>query len=229
MLDQAHSKSKEHLLDDEIQTPAFTSSSNSNKIVIRKLSCVFLLSMTFMIIEIIGGILSNSLAILADAGHLFSDLLGFLISIISVWISAMPADVKHSFGYHRAGVIGALASVMIIWGLTGFLVYYAVQRVINIDTIHVEGKIMFITACFGLLTNVTMIKVLNWESEMTEATKPEVSSKQTSRKATATEDVATRLTQAEPADNIDQGEDRECQNQLYSPPKVEEFNDEQVS
>ena len=237
MLGLSHPKSEEHLLEDEPETPTFVPTAQSNKTVIRKLSLVFMLSFTFMLIEIVGGIFSNSLAILADAGHLFSDLLGFLISIISVWISGLPADMKHSYGYHRAGVIGALASVMIIWALTGFLVYYAIQRVIHIDTIEVDGKIMFFTACFGLLTNLTMIKVLNWESELTEAVEePEEvkkSSKQNSRRGSKVkriEDIATHLTQAEPA-NIESPEEQDfpCQNELYSPPKIEEFNDEQVS
>lgn len=129
--------------------------------VMRKLLCVLFLAGLFMAIEIVGGLLANSIAILSDAAHMLSDLLGFVISIISIYISGLPANTKHSFGYHRAGVIGALASIMVIWALTGFLIYFAVRRVINIDEVEVEGPLMFGVACFGLLTNLVMIKVLH--------------------------------------------------------------------
>jgi len=134
---------------------------DDNKRVMRKLCCVLVLAGIFMAVEIVGGILANSIAIISDAAHMLSDLLGFVISIISVWISGLPANRQHSYGFHRAGVIGALASVIVIWALTGFLIYFAVERVIHIDEIEVEGKLMFGIACFGLFTNLVMVKVLH--------------------------------------------------------------------
>jgi len=134
---------------------------DDNKRVMRKLCCVLVLAGIFMTVEIVGGILANSIAIISDAAHMLSDLLGFVISIISVWISGLPANRQHSYGFHRAGVIGALASVIVIWALTGFLIYFAIERIINIDQIEVEGKLMFGIACFGLFTNLVMVKVLH--------------------------------------------------------------------
>ena len=131
------------------------------KKIIKKLLFVLLLAAIFMVAEIVGGIMAGSVAILSDAAHMFSDLLGFAISIISVWISGLPANKKYSYGFHRAGVLGALTSVLVIWILTGFLIYFAVLRMIHIDEIEVHGKIMFGIACFGLLTNLIMIKVLH--------------------------------------------------------------------
>ena len=149
---------EERLVD---ETYNLTPLMDDSKRVMRKLCCVLLLAGIFMTVEIVGGILANSLAIISDAAHMLSDLLGFVISIISVYISGLPANRQHSYGFHRAGVIGALASVIVIWALTAFLIYFAIERVINIDQIEVEGKLMFGIACFGLFTNLVMVKVLH--------------------------------------------------------------------
>ena len=81
-----------------------------------------------MIGEFVGGFFANSLAIFTDATHLLSDLAGFIISIFSIWIAKKGASSTMSYGYHRAEVIGALASVILIWGLTAVLIYEAIIR-----------------------------------------------------------------------------------------------------
>lgn len=95
---------------------------------LNKLILVSIVCLIFMIGEFFGGFLANSLAILTDATHLLSDLTGFLISIFSIWIGRKRASITMSYGYHRAEVIGALASVILIWGLTLVLIYEAVIR-----------------------------------------------------------------------------------------------------
>ena len=124
-----------------------TSSSSIRKLVIVSLICLL-----FMAAEIVGGIISDSIAILADAAHLLSDISGFIISIISLYIGKRPASKVLSFGYHRAEVIGALASVILIWALTGILVYLAILRCVQPETVN--GEIMFITSCLGLFCNI---------------------------------------------------------------------------
>ena len=85
--------------------------------------CVF-----FMIAEIVGGVLSNSLAIATDAAHLLTDIASFLISLFAIWMAAKPKSQKMSFGWHRAEVLGATMSVLMIWLVTGVLVYLAIMR-----------------------------------------------------------------------------------------------------
>lgn len=133
----------------------------SNKRIIRKLIVVSILALIFMGAEVAGGIIAGSIAIMSDAAHMLSDFLGFMISIVSVYISGFPATKKYSFGYHRAGVIGALTSVIVIWVLSGFLIYYAIQRIIHIDEVEVEGFLLFGVSCFGLVTNFIMIWILH--------------------------------------------------------------------
>ena len=81
---------------------------------------------------------------MTDAAHMFSDLAGFGVSILSIWIGTLPSTEKYTFGYKRAEIIGALVSVLLIWGLTVGLVYEAVMRTLNPE--EVDGFIMLITA-----------------------------------------------------------------------------------
>jgi zinc transporter 2 len=126
---------------------------------IKKLLVVSILCVFFMGIEFAGGYIAHSIAIMSDAAHLLSDFSGFLISMLSILIGTRQASAGMSFGYHRAEVIGALASILLIWGLTAWIFTEAVQRVIN--PVSVDGKIMLITASIGLLINLIMVKVLH--------------------------------------------------------------------
>ena len=126
---------------------------------IKKLALVCVICTIFMIIEIIGGYLANSIAIMSDAAHLLSDLLGFLISIISIFISRKVAKNDMSYGYHRAEIIGALVSIVLIWALTIWLLYEATLRIIK--TPQVDGLIMIVIAIIGFSFNVIMGIVLS--------------------------------------------------------------------
>lgn len=125
------------------------------KLVIVSIICVF-----FMVGELIGGILSKSLAITSDALHMFSDFSGFAISMFSILVSRKQATPVLSYGYHRCEVIGALASILLIWALTGVLVYEGVQKIVNEDY-EVDALIMLIVAVIGLICNIVMGHVLH--------------------------------------------------------------------
>jgi zinc transporter 2 len=131
---------------------------NSN---LNKLWMVSVICLLFMIIEVIGGYLASSIAIMADAAHLLSDILGFLISIASIYISRKQATSHMSYGFHRAEVIGALVSVNIIWGLTIWLLYEATCRLVEREPVH--GLIMVITAIIGFFFNIIMGVVLAYQ------------------------------------------------------------------
>lgn len=120
------------------------------KLLIASILCVF-----FMIAEIIGGVLSNSLAIATDAAHLLADLASFMISLLALYIASRRSTKRMSFGWHRAEVLGALVSVFIIWIVTAVLVYLAVLRTISMD-FEVEGGIMLITSFLGIIVNIIM-------------------------------------------------------------------------
>lgn len=102
---------------------------------------------------ILGGYLSNSLAIATDAAHLLTDFASFMISLFSLWIATRPATKRMSFGWYRSEVIGALTSVLLIWIVTGILVYLAVQRVIDTN-FEIDAFMMLITSGLGVLVNL---------------------------------------------------------------------------
>lgn len=126
---------------------------------IKKLYVVSAICFTFMITELIGGFLSNSLAIMTDAAHMLADLSGFAISVASIVLSSQLASREMSYGYHRAEVVGALMSISLVLILTCFLLYEAIYRIIAPKT--VDGFIMFITAMIGLVSNIIMGSVLH--------------------------------------------------------------------
>ncbi|EEB18163.1 zinc transporter, putative [Pediculus humanus corporis] len=126
-----------------------------DKVARRKLIIVSVLCVMFMIAEAVGGYLSNSLAIATDAAHLLTDFASFMISLFSLWVSSRPATRKMSFGWYRAEVIGALTSVLLIWVVTGILVYLAIQRVIS-ETFELDAQLMLITSAIGAVINLIM-------------------------------------------------------------------------
>ena len=119
----------------------------------RKLIIACFICLGFMTAEAVGGVLANSLAVATDAAHLLTDLASFLISLFSIWLASRPASKKYNFGWYRAEVVGALTSVLMIWVITGILVYMAIQRLISKEY-EVNGTIMLITAGIGVLVNI---------------------------------------------------------------------------
>ena len=120
------------------------------KLVIATVLCLF-----FMIVEIVGGVYANSLAIATDAAHLLTDLASFLISLFAIWLASRPSTRNMSFGWHRAEVIGATVSVLLIWVVTGILVYAAILRIVNDDN-EVNATVMLITSAIGVGVNIIM-------------------------------------------------------------------------
>eukprot|EP00922_Rhytidocystis_sp_ex-Travisia-forbesii_P057423 GHVS01085046.1.p1 GENE.GHVS01085046.1~~GHVS01085046.1.p1 ORF type:complete len:478 (+),score=62.49 GHVS01085046.1:138-1571(+) len=140
----------------------FSTLDSSQQMACRKLLTATGVCMTFMVIEVVAGFMAQSLALLSDASHLMSDACSFGISLFAIWISAIQGNSTMSFGYHRAEIIGALISVMMIWVVTGLLVYEAFYRLF--DPVDVNGPIMFGTAVFGTLANVFMTHILKMHS-----------------------------------------------------------------
>ena len=96
---------------------------------------------------------------MTDAAHLLSDLAGFLISMFSLFIASRPANKSLTYGFHRAEVIGALASILIIWVLTVWLITEAIDRVFHPQ--EIIGLLMMAIASCGLMFNIIMSSYLN--------------------------------------------------------------------
>jgi zinc transporter 2 len=125
-----------------------------------RLAVVIVIATIFIAVEIIGGTIAKSIAIISDAIHLVSDLLGFAFSFLFLYLSKKEMDEKVSFGYHRMELIGALANIFIVWTMVLFIIFEATLRIINKEFVE-KPAIMLITAIAGLLINIILYKILH--------------------------------------------------------------------
>lgn len=106
----------------------------------------------FMVVEAIGGVIFGSLALLADAAHMLSDVVALSIALVAQHLATRPASGRHTFGLQRAEVLGAQLNALILLGASGWIFYEAAQR---LDTPHeVEGAGLLVIATLGLAVNV---------------------------------------------------------------------------
>ncbi|XP_037814588.1 zinc transporter 2-like [Lucilia sericata] len=126
-----------------------------NKLYLASAMCLVLMSC-----EIIGGILSNSLAVAMDAAHLCTDFASFMIALFAIWIAGRPSTQRLNFGWYRAEVIGALLSVLLIWLLTSCLCYLAIKRIMS-GTFEIDAVIMMITSGIAIFVNLIMSLILH--------------------------------------------------------------------
>eukprot|EP00930_Biecheleria_cincta_P082905 TRINITY_DN72541_c0_g1_i1.p1 TRINITY_DN72541_c0_g1~~TRINITY_DN72541_c0_g1_i1.p1 ORF type:complete len:448 (-),score=85.55 TRINITY_DN72541_c0_g1_i1:113-1432(-) len=124
----------------------------------QRLKKAVMCALFFMMVEIVGGCMANSLAIITDAAHMLSDVGGFIVSLVALQLSAMEATHEYTYGFKQAEVLGALLSVAIVWGLTAVLLWEAIPRFVEPEAI--EGKTMFIISVIGFVVNLVLMQVL---------------------------------------------------------------------
>jgi len=120
------------------------------------------LSLSFMVIELIGGYFANSIAIYSDAAHLLTDIAGFAIALVATIATRSRGTVHLTYGLVRAEVFGALGSVLSLWLITAFLLYAAFCRAtawFEGNPEPVDGRLMFIVAVFGVGVNICLSQV----------------------------------------------------------------------
>lgn len=124
----------------------------------RALTIALALTASFMIVEVVVGFWSGSLALLADAGHMLNDAAALALSLVVTWIAARPRTTKHTFGYRRAEVMGALLNAVAL-GVAGVLVIAeAIERLE--DPPAIRGLGLIVTAGLGLVVNLVSAWVL---------------------------------------------------------------------
>ena len=126
---------------------------------ITRVQIALTLTGVFMVVELIGGILSGSLALLADAGHMLTDTMALGLAAFAFRVSARPADSKRSFGYHRFQIIAAFVNGLSLLVIVAWILFEAIQRMI--DPPDVIGQTMLLVACGGLAVNVIAFFVLH--------------------------------------------------------------------
>ncbi len=111
-----------------------------------------------MVAELIGGLLSNSLALLSDAGHMFMDVLALLLSFFALRFATRPATEKQTFGFYRLEILAALINGTVLLFLSLFIFYEAYQRFM--EPREIKGFLMLIVAAIGLGANLASALVL---------------------------------------------------------------------
>jgi cobalt-zinc-cadmium efflux system protein len=124
----------------------------------RVLAAMFLTA-GFMVAEVIGGILSGSLALIADAGHMATDAAALFLAYIAFRLAARPADANQSYGYHRAETLAAFVNALTMIALVSWILFEAAQRFF--EPVQVLGGLMLWVAAGGLLVNVLAFWLLH--------------------------------------------------------------------
>ena len=91
----------------------------------KNLRRVLLITGLFMIVEVVGGLLTGSLALLADAGHMLTDVAALGLSAFAMWMAARPSTPEKSYGYHRAEILAAVTNAVVLLLLAIWILYEA--------------------------------------------------------------------------------------------------------
>ena len=129
-----------------------------NSVTTRPLKITLVLVLVIMVAEIIGGILSNSLALLSDAGHMLTDALALGLSLFAMNLARRPATATRTYGYHRAEIMAALVNGTVLVLVSVFIFYEAFQRFNTLPA--VKSPLMLAVAFIGLVANLIGMALL---------------------------------------------------------------------
>jgi cobalt-zinc-cadmium efflux system protein len=128
-----------------------------------KLRKVFALTFGYFIVEVIGGLVTGSLALLADAAHMLTDVAGLALALFASWMSSKPATPARTYGYYRVEILAALINAVVLFGLSFWIMYEAWQRFR--DPPSVSSVPMLAVASVGLVINIIGMRMLKAGSE----------------------------------------------------------------
>ncbi|XP_033640650.1 zinc transporter 2-like isoform X1 [Asterias rubens] len=126
----------------------------------RRLLIAATLCFVVMIAEITGGYIAGSLAVMTDAAHMMTDFVSFVVALLAICLARKKPSKKLTHGWYRAEIIGALFSVLLIWVLTGVLIFLGIKRSMS-EHLEIDADIMIITASIALGVNIILGLVLH--------------------------------------------------------------------
>ena len=127
----------------------------------RRLLIVLALTACYMFAEALGGWWTNSLALLADAGHMLTDVAALVLALMAVWFGARPATPRKTFGYHRLEILAALVNGVALIVMALLIFYQAYER--WYEPREVESNLMIVVASGGLIVNLACAWLLHGE------------------------------------------------------------------
>ena len=128
----------------------------------KKLLLVFGLTSFYMLAEVVGGFVTNSLALLADAGHMLTDVAGLGLALLAIKFAERPTTPEKTYGYYRVEILAALTNAVILIGISLYILYEAFQRFRQPP--EVESKEMLVIAIIGLIINLVGVFILRESS-----------------------------------------------------------------
>ncbi|MDD3013942.1 MAG: cation diffusion facilitator family transporter [Candidatus Gastranaerophilales bacterium] len=128
-----------------------------------KLTAVLLLTAGYMVAEFLGGLFTNSLALLADSGHMLSDVAALGLSLFAIWLSLKPASPEKTYGYYRTEIIAAFINGITLVGIAFYIIWEAYTRFMFPQ--HVKAPVMIAIAVGGLLINIMGAVILHRSSK----------------------------------------------------------------
>ena len=131
------------------------SASSRNK---KSLATVFGITSFYLIVEVIGGFWTGSLALLADAGHMLTDVAGVGLALLAIWFAERPASETRTYGYYRVEILAALTNAVVLILISLYILYEAYQRFKNPPEVQSSG--MLAVASIGLVVNIVGIYLL---------------------------------------------------------------------
>jgi cobalt-zinc-cadmium efflux system protein len=126
----------------------------------RRLAAALVIVVVVLLVELLGAWLSGSLALLADAGHMTSDAIGLVVALVASTIAARPATDRHTFGFRRVEVLGALVNGALLMVVAVTVAIEAIRRLVAPESDHVDGLPLLIVAAIGLIANLVAFAIL---------------------------------------------------------------------
>jgi len=123
-----------------------------------RLVAVLFLSLAILAVEVVGGILANSLALLADAGHMLTDVAGVGMALLAIWFAGRSPTTGRTYGYLRVEILAAVANAVLLFGVAGFILYEAWRRLS--EPPEIASGLMLAVAFVGLSANAASLYLL---------------------------------------------------------------------
>ncbi|CAL9372868.1 cation diffusion facilitator family transporter [Streptomyces sp. Tu 3180] len=123
-----------------------------------RLRVALAITLGVMVTELVGGVLADSLALVADAAHMATDALGLGMALLAIHFASRPPSERRTFGYARAEILAALANCLLLLGVGGYVLYEAVQRFIT--PAGTEGGLTMVFGAIGLVANLVSLTLL---------------------------------------------------------------------
>lgn len=124
-----------------------------------RLLLAMFVSILVLVIELVAGIAGNSLALMADAGHVFADVSGMALSLGAIWLADRPAEGSRSFGLYRLEILAAALNAVLLFGVSLFILWEGVRRLLAPP--EVESSLVIVIALVALAANLVSLSLLS--------------------------------------------------------------------